>query len=46
MKVSPGRFFEDFRIGQHIVHAVPRTLHGGDISQYIALTGDRHPLAA
>src|SRR5438309_1883377 len=46
MKVSPGRFFEDFRIGQHIVHAVPRTLHGGDISQYISLTGDRHPLAA
>jgi 2-methylfumaryl-CoA hydratase len=28
------------------VHAVPRTLHGGDISTYIALTGDRQPLAA
>src|SRR5262245_37474918 len=33
-------------MGQHLVHAVPRTLHGGDISTYISLTGDRHPLAA
>jgi len=46
MKVSTGRYFEDFGIGQHLVHAVPRTLHGGDISTYISLTGDRHPLAA
>ncbi len=46
MKVSKGRYFEDFAIGQHLVHAVPRTLHGGDISTYISLTGDRHPLAA
>ena len=46
MKVSTGRFFEDFRIGEQLVHAVPRTLHGGDISTYIALTGDRNPLAA
>ncbi len=46
MKVSTGRYFEDFSIGQHLVHAVPRTLHGGDISVYISLTGDRHPLAS
>ncbi|MFT3699378.1 MAG: MaoC family dehydratase [Kofleriaceae bacterium] len=46
MKVFTGRYFEDFGIGQHLVHAVPRTLHGGDISTYISLTGDRHPLAA
>src|ERR1051325_4408828 len=45
-KVTTGRFFEDFRIGQQLVHAVPRTLHGGDISTYISLTGDRHPLAS
>ncbi|MBA3538896.1 MAG: MaoC family dehydratase [Deltaproteobacteria bacterium] len=45
-KVSHGRFFEDFGIGQHLVHALPRTLHGGDISTYMALTGDRHPLAS
>ncbi|HWO18179.1 MAG TPA: MaoC family dehydratase [Kofleriaceae bacterium] len=45
-KVSTGRFFEDFSLGQHISHAVPRTLHGGDISLYMALTGERPPLAS
>jgi 2-methylfumaryl-CoA hydratase len=45
-KVTTGRYFEDFGIGQHLVHAIPRTLHGGDISTYMALTGDRHPLAS
>jgi 2-methylfumaryl-CoA hydratase len=45
-KVSTGRYFEDFGIGQHMVHAVPRTLHGGDISMYMALTGERSPLAS
>jgi len=45
-KVSTGRFFEDFGIGQHLVHAIPRTLHGGDIATYMALTGERHPLAS
>src|SRR5512140_3673038 len=45
-KVSTGRFFEDFSVGQRIVHAVPRTLHGGAISLYMALTGQRPPLAS
>jgi 2-methylfumaryl-CoA hydratase len=45
-KVSTGRFFEDFGIGQHLVHAIPRTLHGGDISAYMALTGEKPPLAS
>jgi 2-methylfumaryl-CoA hydratase len=45
-KVSTGRYFEDFGIGQHLAHAIPRTLHGGDISLYIALTGDRNALAS
>ncbi len=45
-KVFSGRYFEDFSIGQQLVHAVPRTLHGGDISTYFALTGDRYPLAS
>lgn len=45
-KVSTGRFFEDFSIGQRLVHAVPRTVHGGDIALYMALTGDRSPLAS
>ena len=45
-KVFSGRYFEDFSIGQPLVHPVPRTLHGGDISTYISLTGDRSPLAS
>jgi 2-methylfumaryl-CoA hydratase len=28
------------------MHAIPRTLHGGDISTYISLTGDRSPLTS
>src|SRR5256885_853786 len=46
MKVFTGRFFEDFTIGQRLLHAVPRTLHGGDIALYMALTGERGPLAS
>ena len=45
-KVSTGRYFEDFGIGQHMVHAIPRTLHGGDIAAYMALTGERPPLSS
>jgi len=45
-KAFSGRYFEDFALGQHLVHAVPRTLHGGDISTYISLTADRNPLAS
>src|SRR4051794_14785381 len=45
-KVFTGRNFEDFAIGQRIVHAIPRTLHGGDIALYMALTGERPPLAS
>lgn len=36
-----GNFFEDFRIGQRIVHATPRTLTEAEQSLYIALTGSR-----
>ena len=28
-KTNPGRFFEDYSIGQVIDHAVPRTVSGG-----------------
>ncbi len=43
-KTQRGNFFEDFELGQTLRHATPRTLHGGDLSLYIAATGDRHPL--
>jgi 2-methylfumaryl-CoA hydratase len=45
-KSSTGNFFEDFSIGQRLQHAVPRTVHGGDLALYIALTGDRHAVSS
>jgi 2-methylfumaryl-CoA hydratase len=44
MKATTGNFFEDFSLGQTIRHPTPRTIHGGDLSVYIGLTGDRRPL--
>jgi 2-methylfumaryl-CoA hydratase len=40
-KVSSGNFFEDFRLGQVIRHATPRTLGDGDRALYSALYGSR-----
>jgi 2-methylfumaryl-CoA hydratase len=37
MKTNPGRFFEDYRIGEVITHAVPRTVSGGERAMYHAL---------
>ncbi len=43
-KTNPGRFFEDYRLGEVIVHAVPRTLSGGERALYHALYPARHAL--
>ena len=43
-KASRGNFFEDFRVGQEIVHAVPRTITTGDVALYSALYGMRFAL--
>ncbi len=40
-KTSPGNFFEDFKIGQEIRHATPRTVTTGDVALYCALYGSR-----
>jgi 2-methylfumaryl-CoA hydratase len=40
-KTAPGRFFEDFLVGDSIRHATPRTLRDGDGSLYSALYGAR-----
>jgi 2-methylfumaryl-CoA hydratase len=40
-KTSAGNFFEDFRLGQIIRNATPRTMTGGDVSLYTALFGGR-----
>jgi len=43
-KAFAGNFFEDFKLGAHIVHATPRTVTEGDRALYIGLTGSRHLL--
>src|SRR5437762_7628249 len=40
-KSSPGNFFEDFRVGQVIRHATPRTMTAGDVALYTGLFGPR-----
>ena len=42
MKTNPGRFFEDYSVGQTIDHAVPRTLTGGEKAVYQSLYPARH----
>ncbi|MFL6795993.1 MAG: MaoC family dehydratase [Xanthobacteraceae bacterium] len=40
-KSASGNFFEDFRIGEVINHATPRTITVGDVALYNALFGPR-----
>ena len=40
-KTNPGNFFEDFSLGQNIIHAAPRTVTEGDVTLYSALYGTR-----
>ena len=44
MKTNAGFFFEDYALGQRIVHAVPRTISGGERALYHALYPARHAL--
>lgn len=43
-KANPGNYFEDFRLGQELVHATPRTVTEGDAALYTALFGSRFAL--
>ncbi len=43
-KTNPGNFFEDFKVGQVLAHATPRTVTAGDQSLYTALYGTRFAL--
>jgi 2-methylfumaryl-CoA hydratase len=45
-KTNSGNFFEDFRLGQEIRHATPRTVTSGDVALYTALYGNRFALAS
>jgi 2-methylfumaryl-CoA hydratase len=40
-KTNTGNFFEDFRLGQKIQHATPRTVTLGDVAVYNGLFGPR-----
>lgn len=40
-KTAAGNFFEDFRVGQVLKHATPRTITEGDVALYTALYGPR-----
>ncbi len=44
MKTNAGRFFEDYRLGEVIAHAVPRTISGGERALYHALYPARHAI--
>ncbi|MEC9434213.1 MAG: MaoC family dehydratase [Pseudomonadota bacterium] len=43
-KTNPGYFFEDFKVGQKLRHATPRTLTEGDRALYTALYPTRFAL--
>ncbi len=45
-KTNAGRFFEDYRVGEVIVHAVPRTVGDGERALYHALYPQRFALAS
>lgn len=38
-----GNFFEDFELGAKLPCPTPRTITAGDVSNYVAFTGDRTP---
>ncbi|MBY8976215.1 MaoC family dehydratase [Rhodobacteraceae bacterium NNCM2] len=43
-KTNSGRFFEDYRVGETLVHATPRTVTAGDRALYHALYPSRFAL--
>jgi 2-methylfumaryl-CoA hydratase len=45
-KTNRGRFFEDYRLGEVIRHATPRTVAGGERALYHALYPARHALTS
>ena len=43
-KTNPGNFFEDFKVGDELTHATPRTVNAGDVALYQGLFGSRFAL--
>ena len=46
LKTDAGNFFEDFHVGQELLHSSPRTLGTGDAALYTALYGSRFSLTS
>lgn len=46
IKTNSGNYFEDFRFGQVIQHATPRTVGAGDAALYMSLYGPRFVVAS
>ncbi|MBI1362025.1 MAG: hypothetical protein GC155_17250 [Alphaproteobacteria bacterium] len=44
LKSDPGNFFEDFAVGDELIHATPRTVTEADAALYVGLTGSRFAL--
>lgn len=44
LKSDPGNFFEDFVVGDELIHATPRTVTEADAALYVGLTGSRYAL--
>ena len=44
LKSNPGNFFEDFVVGDELIHATPRTVTEADVALYVGLTGSRYAL--
>ena len=45
-KTNPGRFFEDFALGETLTHATPRTVSEGDHALYTSLYPSRFALTS
>lgn len=45
-KTTAGNYLEDFRLGQELVHATPRTITEGDVALYAGLYGSRFALTS
>ncbi len=45
-KAQLGNFFEDFKLGQTLHHATPRTITEGDVAMYNGFTGSRFLLSS
>lgn len=44
LKSDPGNFFEDFQVGDEIIHATPRTVTEADAALYVGLNGSRYAM--